>query len=86
MNNIKNLAEEAVNLHKTGQINAAKKKYLDVLKIDPKNFQIKRLLALAEYSLEYYNSTSPLMPERPKTKKLEKVVGSDNLLSNNQKL
>ena len=33
MSNIKNLAEEAVNLYKTGQINVAKKKYLDVLKI-----------------------------------------------------
>jgi len=68
MNNIKNLAEEAVNLHKTGQINAAKKKYLDVLKIDPKNFQIKRLLALAEYSLEYYDNSIKLLNECIKEK------------------
>ncbi len=67
MNTIKKLIEEGITFHKHNKLNDAKIKYLKVLKIDPKNFQINRLLALIEYSLENYNNSLKLFSECIKT-------------------
>jgi len=63
MNDIKKLIEEGINYHKKNKLNDAKIKYLEVLKIDQNNFQIKRLLALIEYSLKNYSNSLKLFSE-----------------------
>ena len=68
MNNIKKLIEEGITFHKNNKLNDAKIKYLEILKIDQENFQINRLLALIEYSLENYNHSLKLFGECIKAK------------------
>ena len=68
MDTIKKLIEEGIAFHKKNKLNDAKIKYLEVLKIDQKNFQINRLLALIEYSLENYNNSLKLFSECIKEK------------------
>ena len=57
MNIIKNFAEKGLKFHKNNQLEEAKKQYLEVLNVDPKNFQIKRLLGLIEFGLENYENS-----------------------------
>ena len=68
MNNIKKLIEEGITFHKNNKLNDARIKYLEVLKIDKKDFQINSLLALIEYSLENYDNSIKLFDECIKLK------------------
>ena len=61
MEQIKKKAIKAVELHKSGNLIEAKKNYQEVLKIDPDNYQIKRLLALIEYSCKNYDIALSLL-------------------------
>ena len=63
MNIIKNFAEKGLKFHKNNQLVEAKKQYLEVLNIDPKNFQIKRLLGLIEFGLENYENSLKILDE-----------------------
>ena len=77
MNTIKKLTDEGIVFHKNNKLNDAKIKYLKVLKIDPKNFQIMKLLALIEYSLENYSNSLKLFGECIKAKPNNSEVYSD---------
>lgn len=68
MNVIKNFAEKGLSFHKNNKFTDAKKQYLEVLKLDPKNIQIKRLLALVEFSLENYENSLTILNECIKEK------------------
>ena len=63
MNIIKNFAEKGLKFHKNNQLEEAKKQYLEVLNVDPKNFQIKRLLGLIEFGLENYENSLKILDE-----------------------
>ena len=52
---------KAIELHKSGNLLEAKKNYLEVLENDPDNHQIKRLLALIEYSTKNYSTALMLL-------------------------
>ena len=77
MNNIKKLIEEGITFHKNNNLNDAKSKYLEVLKIDQKNFQINRLLALIEYSLKNYDNSLKLFSKCIKAKPNNSETYSD---------
>ena len=77
MNSVKKLIEEGIVFHKNNQLNDAKIKYLEVLKIDRENFQINRLLGLIEYSLENYNDSLKLFGECIKAKPNNSEAYSD---------
>jgi len=77
MNTVKKLIDEGIAFHKKNKLNDAKIKYLEVLKIDQKNFQINRLLALIEYSLENYSNSLKLFGECIKAKPKNSEAYSD---------
>ena len=77
MNIVKKLIEEGIAFHKNNKLNDAKIKYLEVLKIDQKNFQTNRLLALIEYSLENYSNSLNLFSECIKAKPNNSDIYSD---------
>ncbi len=77
MNTIKKLIDEGIAFHKNNKLHDAKIKYLKVLKIDPRNFQIMKLLALIEYSLENYSNSLNLFSECIKAKPNNSDIYSD---------
>ena len=77
MKNIKKLIDEGIAFHKNNNLNDAKSKYMEVLKIDQKNFQINRLLALIEYSLKNYDNSLKLFSRCIKTKPNNSETYSD---------
>ena len=55
--------KEAVDLHRTGQINKAKDICLEILKDEPKNFDILHLLGIISFQLKDYKKSSELISQ-----------------------